>query len=80
MYVFQIGVLVETKHSLQGVATIWFIVWNVTMNKLILKLQRWTIFQDGIDTVIDWHVFALEHTDLSKIIANISTVQMLFFL
>lgn len=45
------------------------IVWNVTTNKLILLLLM-DIVQVGNNAVIDWLVFALEHTDLSKIIVN----------
>lgn len=67
--VFQLRVLVETKLSFWGVAKASLSVWNVTTNKLILLLLM-DIVHTGNNTVTDWIVFALEHTDLSKIIVN----------
>lgn len=74
----QLRVLVERKLSLWGVAEASSSVWNVTTNKLILPLLM-DIVQVGNNTVTDWLVFALEHTDLSKIIANNPSGHQFFY-
>ena len=75
---FQLRLLAGAALSLRGAAKVSLSVWNVTTNKLIL-LMLMDIVQVGNNTIIDWLVFALEHTDLSKIIVNNPTGSQISF-